>query len=209
MPPLRFSRKPKNEFYALALEIEHVAARQQGSAVRQLETGQIMFFPIRCVFWLTIVFTAIFSQDQAERETPPVTRISQALQGIVAKALGQVETRVAERCTSQPAECLGMAAKLSGIVKPDIVRPDSVRPEIAKSEIAKPEITKPEIARLGAAKEQQAVATTAPAPIPLPPPRPNSQASGAHVAAEKLPRAEKISRAEDTKPHASRPNGQS
>jgi hypothetical protein len=199
MPPLRFSRKPKNEFYALALEIEHVAARQQGSAVRQLETGQIMFFPIRCVFWLTIVFTAIFSQDQAERQTPPVTRITQALQGIVAKALGQVETRVAEHCTSQPAECLGVAVKLSAIAKPDIAKPENDRLEIAKPEITKREVT----------KEPQAVATTAPAPIPLPPPRPSSQASGTHVAAEKLPRAEKISRAEDTKPHASRPNGQS
>lgn len=156
--------------------------------------GQTMFFPIRCVFWLTIVFTAIFSQDQAERQTPPVTRISQALQGIVAKALGQVETRVAEHCTSRPAECFGVAAKLSAIAKPDIVKPEIAKPEIAKAEVA---------------KEPQAVATAAPTPIPLPPPRPTSQASGTHVAAEKLPRTEKLSRAEDARLHASRANGQS
>jgi len=72
-----------------------------------------MFFPIRCVFWLTIVFTTIFSQDEAARRTAPVLDLSQTVQSVVARALGRVETRLAENCTRQPVECLGMAAKMS------------------------------------------------------------------------------------------------
>ncbi len=44
-------------------------------------------------------------------------QFSQAVQGVIARAIGQVETRVAEHCTKQPSECLSIAAKLSDLVQ--------------------------------------------------------------------------------------------
>ncbi|MGO9022884.1 MAG: hypothetical protein ACLQIQ_01030 [Beijerinckiaceae bacterium] len=74
-----------------------------------------MFFPIRCAIWLTIVYTMIFTQDQAERREAPVAEFSQTVQSVIARAIGQVEARVAQHCTRQPSECLRMAARLSDV----------------------------------------------------------------------------------------------
>jgi hypothetical protein len=74
-----------------------------------------MFFPIRCAVWLTIVYVMIFTQDQAVRREAPVVEFSQTVQSVLARVIGQVETRVAQHCTRQPSECLRMAAKLSGV----------------------------------------------------------------------------------------------
>jgi hypothetical protein len=84
--------------------------------MRSGEVGSVMFFPIRCVFWLTVVFTMIFTQSPTERREAPVMEFSQAVQGVIAKLIGHVETRVAEHCTRQPAECLSVAAKVSTVM---------------------------------------------------------------------------------------------
>jgi hypothetical protein len=73
-----------------------------------------MFFPIRCIFWLTIVFMAIFGEGEARR-TAPIVGLSQTLQSVIGRVLGHAETRVAEHCTRQPAECLGVAEKLANL----------------------------------------------------------------------------------------------
>jgi hypothetical protein len=75
-----------------------------------------MFFPIRCVFWLTVVFTMIFTQGPTERREAPVMQFSQAVQGVIAKLVGHVETQMAEHCTRQPTECLSVAAKVSAAI---------------------------------------------------------------------------------------------
>ncbi len=85
-----------------------------------------MFFPIRCIFWLTIVFTAIFSQDQARR-TASVMEMSEAAQSVVAKILGHAEARITEHCTRQPAECLRMAERLSDFAR----APAASEPEVS------------------------------------------------------------------------------
>jgi hypothetical protein len=71
-----------------------------------------MFFPIRCIFWLTIVFTAIFSQDQARR-TATVVEMSQAAQSVITRILGHAQTQLAEHCARQPGQCLSVAEKIS------------------------------------------------------------------------------------------------
>jgi hypothetical protein len=71
-----------------------------------------MFFPIRCVFWLTIVFTTIYSQDQPRR-IAPMMEFSQSLHSFIGRTFGRIESRLAEHCAHHAVECLNTAAKLS------------------------------------------------------------------------------------------------
>jgi hypothetical protein len=137
-----------------------------------------MFFPIRCMFWLSIVFTTIYSQDQAGRHGAPVTGIPQAVEGAVARAVERVESRVAEHCANQPSECIGTMAKLAAAAKPEMARPD----------IAKLNITaKPETLRTEDVKEpRMASGATTTTVVPLPPPRPGNQALGTPERASSL-----------------------
>lgn len=75
-----------------------------------------MFFPIRCVFWLTIVFTTIYSQDQPRR-IAPMMELSQTLHSFIGRTFGRIESRLAEHCERHAAECLNTAAKLSEVVR--------------------------------------------------------------------------------------------
>jgi hypothetical protein len=120
--PPRFSGKSCNEFYTLALKVgrallfaQTVGRKSIGARVStawQRKTGRSMFFPIRCIFWLAIVYSAIFSQDQARR-TAMVVEMSQAAQSVIAKVLGHAQTRLAEHCAHQPSECLSLAEKIT------------------------------------------------------------------------------------------------
>jgi hypothetical protein len=74
-----------------------------------------MFFPIRCVFWLTIVFTTIYSQDQARR-IAPMMEFSQSLHSFISRTFGRIESRLAEHCEHHAVDCLNAAAKLSEAV---------------------------------------------------------------------------------------------
>ncbi len=73
-----------------------------------------MFFLIRCVFWLTVVFTTIFSQDPIRR--PPVAqgysqvqvaqraRINELTQNWVGAAASFIERQAVARCAKT--DCL-------------------------------------------------------------------------------------------------------
>ncbi|WP_297299332.1 hypothetical protein [uncultured Methylovirgula sp.] len=78
-----------------------------------------MFFLIRCVFWLWVVFSTIFAQPSADGTAPhrpdhprpvaaaePVGQIAQAW-------LGAAASRVADHCAASPAACLAIATQLS------------------------------------------------------------------------------------------------
>ena len=86
-----------------------------------------MFFPIRCMFWLTIVFTTIFSQDQAARRTAAL-EASQTTSGIIAAILGDAERLFVGHCTRQPAECLSIASKLTEMQAPPASEPTAKLP---------------------------------------------------------------------------------
>jgi hypothetical protein len=75
-----------------------------------------MFFPIRCVFWLTIVYTTIYSQDQPRR-IAPIMELSQSLHSFIGRTFGRIESRLAEHCEHHAVECLSAAAKLSQAVR--------------------------------------------------------------------------------------------
>jgi hypothetical protein len=78
-----------------------------------------MFFLIRCVFWLWVVFSTIFSQTTTDgpalrRPQPP--RPVAAIQPFTRTAQTWLEaaaSRVADRCAASPRTCLAVAAQLS------------------------------------------------------------------------------------------------
>lgn len=78
-----------------------------------------MFFLIRCVFWLWVVFSTIFSQttpDSPASRAPEASRRAIAAQplGQTAQAwLGTAANQVASRCAAAPATCLAIASRLS------------------------------------------------------------------------------------------------
>jgi hypothetical protein len=84
-----------------------------------------MFFPIRCIFWLTIVFTAIFSDGEARR-TAPIVEMSETLQSVIGRVLGHAETRLAEHCTRQAADCVGVAERLANLTRASALGDTSV-----------------------------------------------------------------------------------
>jgi hypothetical protein len=131
-----------------------------------------MFFPIRCMFWLSIVFTTIYSHGQAGRHGAPVTGIPQAVEGAVARAVERVESRVAEHCANQPAECIGTMAKLAAVAKPDIAKLNTT--------------AKPETLRIEDVKEPRMASGATTTVVPLPPPRPGNQALGPQERASSL-----------------------
>ncbi len=78
-----------------------------------------MFFLIRCVFWLWVVFSTIFAQDSthgtsARQPTPPQASASaQSIAPVAANWLRGAAAQVADRCAAAPATCLAVASQLS------------------------------------------------------------------------------------------------
>lgn len=78
-----------------------------------------MFFLIRCVFWLWVVFSTIFAQDSthgtsARQPTPPqVSASAQSLAPVAVSWLRGAAAQVADRCAAAPATCLAVASQLS------------------------------------------------------------------------------------------------
>jgi hypothetical protein len=133
-----------------------------------------MFFLVRCVFWLWVVFSTIFAQPSSEHATPRApqsTPPAAALQPIDSSAQAWLEraaTRVADRCESAPATCLAVAAQLSKLA-------GSTLPASAWSSAQVTQIA-PSVPHL--------------ADVPLPPRRPQSFARTARPTLEKTARHE-------------------
>jgi len=144
-----------------------------------------MFFLIRCVFWLTVVYSTIFSQDPVRQEpvaqehsqtqAAPRDKIGELAQTWISAALSLVERKAIDRCATTPADCLARTAILSPGRRLLAGTPTQQGPVQA-----------------------QAVPQPA-AQVPLPPPRPK-------FAAEKSMRSglEKSSRAEYVMKHSGR-----
>jgi hypothetical protein len=78
-----------------------------------------MFFLIRCVFWLWVVFSTIFAQPTANGTAPHrpdavrPTAASEPVGEIAQAWLGAAATRVADHCAAAPSACLAIASQLS------------------------------------------------------------------------------------------------
>lgn len=94
-----------------------------------------MFFLVRCVFWLTIVYMTIFSPDQQPESLPQHTAavtvpapskvasdaatdaMSQGLRNWATGAITHLWSKAAGSCVSAPAECASVAARLTDFAK--------------------------------------------------------------------------------------------
>ncbi len=94
-----------------------------------------MFFLVRCVFWLTIVYMTIFSPDQQSERLPQHTAavtvpapskvasdaatdaMSQGLRNWATGAITHLWTKAAGSCASAPTECVGIAERLTDFAK--------------------------------------------------------------------------------------------
>jgi hypothetical protein len=133
-----------------------------------------MFFLVRCVFWLWVVFSTIFAQPSSEHTTPRAPQSAPsatALQPVATSAQAWLEraaTRVADRCESAPAACLAVAAQLSKLAGSNV--PASSWSNARITQIA------PDVSRV--------------VNVPLPPRRPQSFARTARPTLEKTARHE-------------------
>lgn len=140
-----------------------------------------MFFLIRCVFWLTVVFSTIFNTDpspvaparqpagahQAElvrREQPSAAdrAMSLELQSWVTNALQHIWSKAASGCAGTPAECAGIATRLA-----DFARQHPFDPQVKSSNWA-------EAARSPVDTPKASDAPMPKADVPLPPMRPRN-----------------------------------
>jgi hypothetical protein len=134
-----------------------------------------MFFLIRCVFWLWVVFSTIFAQPSSEHATshapqhvPPATAMASQPVGAGAQAwLERAATSVADRCATAPTTCLAVAAQLSRLA--------ANIPAAVPARVEVPRMA-PEIAHR--------------VNVPLPPRRPQSFAGMARPTLEKTARHE-------------------
>jgi len=134
-----------------------------------------MFFLIRCVFWLWVVFSTIFAQPSANGTAPhrpdaarPVA-VSEPVGEIAQAWLGAAATRVADHCAAAPSACLAVATQLSRL---------AIRRELAA----------PGEPGLEAAPHLKPVPRFA--AVPLPPRRPETFARTVRPALEKTARPE-------------------
>lgn len=138
-----------------------------------------MFFLIRCVFWLTVVFSTIFSSDQNKPMTAPEAErpaqasqlahsdsaaadaLSARLQAWTTAALQHFWAKTGGGCIDRPAECAALAARLTDFAKQ---HPFKDQRPFKEQLAAEGRETVPGEARSQAAEPAK--------PIPLPPPRP-------------------------------------
>lgn len=132
-----------------------------------------MFFLIRCVFWLWVVFSTIFAQPSSEHAAPhasqsaaQVTAVARPIGSTAQAWLERAATSVADRCASAPATCFAMAAQLSRLASSSI--PVAAAPRASQIALDSPH----------------------PAAVPLPPRRPRSFAGMARPTMEKTARHE-------------------
>lgn len=136
-----------------------------------------MFFLIRCVFWLTVVFTTIFSnqnpaaphrQGEAAQQAQLVQthddsadKISQGVQNWVTAELEEIWNKATGSCSQAPADCAALAKRLSDFAR--LHAP--VEPSYEKEAMALPVRDR---------TPQRAVTQASPATVqvPLPPLRP-------------------------------------
>lgn len=99
-----------------------------------------MFFLIRCVFWLAIVFSTIFATDHARdhmqlgpghppdavaravrqedpKDAAAAQAISRTVQAWTTAALMQFWNKAAGSCAGTPADCVALAARLSDFAR--------------------------------------------------------------------------------------------
>lgn len=132
-----------------------------------------MFFLVRCVFWLTIVYMTIFSPDQqpetlprqaaaitvpapAKADTDASTEaMSRGLRDWATGAIGHFWTKAAGSCASAPTECVGIAERLTDFAKQHPFK-DADQPTPAKA----------------APSSAVGLRPSFPADVPLPPLRP-------------------------------------
>jgi hypothetical protein len=141
-----------------------------------------MFFLIRCVFWLTVVFSTIFNADQnratAVRQPEPArqaqelrqgragddggsaTDLSHRLQAFVSAELQRFWVKTTRGCAETPTECADLAARLSDFAR-----------QHPFSEQAKPE-RGVQMAAMPVAAAMPSGRAGAVADVPLPPLRP-------------------------------------
>ncbi|MHB8885437.1 MAG: hypothetical protein ACYC5H_10200 [Methylovirgula sp.] len=136
-----------------------------------------MFFLIRCVFWLTVVFSTIFNSNQGSTVSPhraeavrqsvalttqaesdaSANRLSRAAQDWVTAALESFWSRATGGCAGTPTECVTLAARLSDFARHHSFDAQDTPPAVQGS-------------------FQTAQADVSPAAsigeVPLPPPRP-------------------------------------
>lgn len=131
-----------------------------------------MFFLIRCVFWLWVVFSTIFAQPSGNGTAlhrpdaaRPAVASSEPVGEIAQAWLGAAATRVADHCAAAPSACLAIASRLSKL---------AIRHEL--SEPAQPGL---------AAASPHLKPMPRFAAVPLPPRRPERFARTARPALEK------------------------
>jgi len=132
--------------------------RSRPSAKQRL--GAPMFFLLRCVFWLTVVFTTIFQQDSLRQKPmrsdiaahaqpieraaaapsavelqPPAPNANEAAQAWLKSAIARIGSDLAGRCLEAPGECI---ASLSQAPKPQVPTMAKPSPEgrVAAQKIA-------------------------------------------------------------------------
>jgi hypothetical protein len=133
-----------------------------------------MFFLVRCVFWLWVVFSTIFAQPSAEHAAPRAPQSAPsatALQPIASSAQAWLEraaTRVADRCENAPATCLAVAAQLSKLAGGNVSAPSWSNAQVTQIAPGIPRVVN----------------------VPLPPRRPQSFARTVRPTLEKTARHE-------------------
>lgn len=116
-----------------------------------------MFFLIRCVFWLWVVFSTIFAQDSThgtsvrQPQPPQASAPAQSIAPVAEGWLRGAAAQVADRCAASPATCLAVASQLSRLA--------AGREERAPAPMAAPRAAPVEVPRR--------------VDVPLPPRRPN------------------------------------
>jgi hypothetical protein len=136
-----------------------------------------MFFLIRCVFWLWVVFSTIFAQNSTHDTLArqPAPHASASVQSITPVAEGWLRgaaAQVADRCVAAPATCLAVASQLSRLAA-------------GREESAAPPTVTPRSAPVEASRRVD---------VPLPPRRPNFAAHFAGLGESPPPKVEKTAR---------------
>jgi hypothetical protein len=96
-----------------------------------------MFFLVRCVFWLWVVFSTIFAQTTADGRAPrhaPAAQPIAVAEPVVHAArswLSAAAARVANECAAKPAACLAVAAQFSKLAADRAAAPVSPAPAFA------------------------------------------------------------------------------
>jgi hypothetical protein len=103
-----------------------------------------MFFLIRCVFWLWVVFSTIFAEDSTHGTSvrqparPEASASVQSIAPVAESWLRGAAAQVADRCAAAPATCLAVASQLSRLAARQEHAPASaVAPSAAPVQVAR------------------------------------------------------------------------